>query len=273
MSAPHNSDGDRAQLDRVRDRFTRTAGAFSGFVLRHRAAEAERAVALAAPRGDERALDLACGPGTFARAFAPRVRWLCGLDLTLAMLAVARQTAADAKLGNLFFACGNAFALPFADKSFDLAVCGYSFHHMTEPQAASRELARVLRPGGRLVLLDMVVPDDSAKAEASNGIERVRDASHTRTFAPRELAALLEANGFRVLSRERQQLPRSFDNWMSVAGWKRGDAAYEETRRLMEASISEDKTGFFPRYGEAGSDAAPDIEFMQSSMYFVAEKM
>ncbi len=268
MSRP----GDREQLDRVRDRFTRTVTVFSDYVLASRGVEANSLVELVGPRGDERALDIACGPGTLARVFAPRVRWICGLDVTPAMLERARRTAAEDKLSNFLFACGDAVAIPIAAGKLDLAVGSYCLHHLSDPAAVLRELARVLRPGGRTGMLDMIVPDDPARAETNNKIERVRDHSHVRTLSAAEMERMVVAAGFRVVAKQKAERPRSFDEWMGVAGLKRGDAAYEEVRRLMEISIPGDTAAFTPRLVAHGKDGN-DIEFMQRSFFLVGEKM
>jgi len=270
-----NDPDDREQLDRVRERFTRTAGAFADFSLSVRSAEAERLASLAAPLVTEVALDLACGPGTFARAFARRVRWICGLDLTPALLALALHAAAGDNLVNLNLVCGNAHSLPFVAGAFDLASCGYSLHHMTEPAAALAELARVTRPGGRVALLDLIAPEESPRAELNNRIERARDASHVTTLAASEFAGLVKAAGFRVTRREIEERRRSFDDWMRVGGWKPGDPAYAEVRQLMEASIEDDSAGFHPRMSGAAAagaaQGAPELEFVQTSLYIIAE--
>ncbi|MGH9795161.1 MAG: class I SAM-dependent methyltransferase [Candidatus Acidiferrales bacterium] len=261
---------DQKQLDRVRERFTRTAQQFASFSLAKRSAEAEKLVALAAPRGDERALDLACGPGTFTRAFAPRVRRISGLDLTPALMAYAHAAAAQAGLANTAFACGTAAALPFADGSLDLVTCGYSMHHFGEPAAALREVTRVLRAGGRLALMDMIVPGEVSRVagEANNGIERVRDASHETTFFASGLRALVEGAGLRVAAEQVDERTRSFDDWMQIAGWQRGDAAYQRTRALMEAAIPGDLARFHTR----AIPGSTDLEFVQTSLLLVADK-
>jgi ubiquinone/menaquinone biosynthesis C-methylase UbiE len=260
------------QLGRVRDRFTRTAAVFSEFVLAERGAFAERLVTLTAPKPNERALDLACGPGTLAREFAPRVGWVCGVDVTPAMLELARKTARQEQLSNFFCCCGDAIALPFADGSLDIIAGSYCLHHLADPAAVIRELARVLRPGGRVGLLDNVVPDDPERAAASNRIERGRDASHTRTLSATEIERMVEAAGFRVRAKEPAERPRRYDNWMRVAGWKRGDSAYEEGRRLLEESIPGDRAAFEPRV-VATADGGTDIEIVQKSLFIVGERL
>lgn len=257
---------DREHLERVRNRFTRTAQSFARFALATRGDEAERLVTLTAPRGDEVALDLACGPGTFTRAFAGRVQFLHALDLTPAMLEQAREALAQAGLGNIAFACGDANALPFADSVLGLAVCAYSFHHFLEPARPVRELGRVVRRGGRVAIADIIVAD-GADPEWTNRIERTRDSSHARTLTLSELHDMLEATGLRVLASELGERVRQFDGWMQIMGWALGTRAYVETRRLMEASIPGDTAGFHPR-----RNAQNEIEFVQTSAFVVAEK-
>lgn len=269
MSGP----AQREQHDRIRERFTRTAEQFAKFSLTTRVEEAARLVELAAPRGTEHALDLACGPGTFTRAFAPRVKSILGLDLTPALLEQARAAGTAANLSNLLFLLGDATALPLADASLDLVICAYSLHHFAEPARAVAELARVTRPGGRAAIVDIVAPDDPAAAELNNRIERARDASHERTLSAGELCALFESARFHVAAREIGERARSFDEWMRIAGWEPGDPAYTETRRLMETSIPGDAAGFHPRIADSGSAAAlPDLTYVQTSLFLIADR-
>jgi len=258
-------------LDLVRERFTRTAQPFARFALTTRAEEAERLAALAVEdlpaAARSTALDLACGPGTFTRAFAARVGFLCALDLTPAMLEQARQAAARAQLRNIAFACADANALPLADAAVALAVCGYAFHHFLEPGRPVRELARVLRPGGRVAVADLVVPE-GADAELNNRIERARDSSHARTLTAAELAALLEAGGFRIRAVQTHERQREFDDWMRIIAAPPGSHVYRETRRLMESSIAGDPAGYRPR----AVPGSAKLEFVQTTFFVVAEK-
>jgi ubiquinone/menaquinone biosynthesis C-methylase UbiE len=258
-----------SQIERVKERFTRTAQQFASFSLAKRSAEAEKLVALAAPRGTERALDVACGPGTFARAFAHRVRWIAGVDVATPMMLRGRATAAEEGIGNLAWGCGNAAALPFAAGAFDLVACGYAVHHFGEPATSLAEMARVLRPGGRLALMDLIVPgEESAVAGAANNeIEIARDASHETTFFAEGLRALVERAGLRVLASEVDERTRTFDDWMQIAGWKPGDEAYARTRELMEKWMAGDVSRFHARPLPDG-----DIQFVQTSLLLVAEK-
>lgn len=267
---------DPNQLDRVRERFTRTAEQFARFSLTTRAEEAELLIGLVAPQGTERAMDLACGPGTFTCALARRVRWAIALDLTPPLMEQARTAAMRAGLRNIAFACANAMSLPLADASLDLAICGYSLHHFSDPGRAIHELARVVRPGGRVALMDLVAPKEPERAAANNHIERVRDASHCTTLRPGDFHQLMESAGLRVRESRITERWRSFDDWMRIAGWEPSDTAYIETRRLMEASLAGDTAGFRPRIVTAAEPspvaAAGDIEFLQVSLAVIAER-
>ena len=267
---------DQQQKELVQDRFTRTAEVFGDFAVRERVREAEHLAKLVRASARDRAIDLCCGPGTLALRFARHVRWIVGLDFTPAILQRARRAAEADSIRNLSVALADARALPLLDGSIDVAVTSYSVHHIPDPASVVREMARVLASGGRAGLLDMIVPEDPGAAELRNHIEIARDPSHTRAMPKTELEAMFAAAGLNVIASEIDSKPRSFDHWLSVAGWKRGDAAYMETRNLLEEAMRTDKdSGFYPKFlpvDPLDSDATPDIELKQSSVFIVGEK-
>lgn len=97
-----------------------------------------------------RALDAACGTGRHARYLAERGHTVVGIDATEEMLAVARE-----KAPSVTFRAGRLEHLDLPDASFDLAVCSLALTHLPVLDSAIAELARVLAPGGRLVLSDV----------------------------------------------------------------------------------------------------------------------
>lgn len=256
------------QLDRIRDRFTRTADAFSAFVLERRAADAQRLVEMSGAAAHEWALDAACGPGTYALRFAPRVRTAVGLDYTPAMLEKARVAAAKSGVTNLSFSLGDVSRIPFRDASFDVVSCGFSLHHLSHPAAAVAEFARILRRAGRVALMDIVVAEPGRPA-VNNHIEQVRDPSHVSTLTQPEVLRLVEDAGLRVTAAEREESPRSFNHWMHVAGHEPGEPDYLKTRALMEATFDDDSAGFHPQ-----RPAIPggDFQYTQTILYLIAKK-
>src|SRR5579863_4867826 len=192
---------DPSHQDKIRERFTETADVFARTVRRTRTEEAERlaerATAGLANAKNMLAIDLACGPGTFTRPLAARVRKAIGADLTPAMVEKARSEAARDGISNIEFVCADIYALPFANGAAGIVSCGYAFHHMTDPRRALAEMARVLRPGGRMAITDIIVRE-GCDGEFQNRVERVRDPSHTVTQSVANFHAILRDLELRV---------------------------------------------------------------------------
>ncbi|MBP7934386.1 MAG: class I SAM-dependent methyltransferase [Phycisphaerae bacterium] len=102
-------------------------------------------------------LDIGCGTGQFGAMLAVSFSSarVTGLDYAHGMCKVAGRKAAHAGVSDrMGFVTGDSEHLPFADHSFDLLTCSNSFHHYPRQQAVIRDMHRVLRPGGRLLLID-----------------------------------------------------------------------------------------------------------------------
>jgi ubiquinone/menaquinone biosynthesis C-methylase UbiE len=258
-------------LDEVRKRFTETAETFRAYSVRERGAEANHvAECVTAGLPDTSALlavDVACGPGTLTFPLAARVGRVIGIDITPAMIETARREAARKGLQNIEFILGDASSLPLADASADIVTCGNSVHHIPEPARVLAEMVRILRPGGRLAILDLILIDCPNPA-ANNAIERVRDPSHTTKLTAAQFRALYQAAGLRVLTEEVSERRYDFDEWMRTAGRLPGDPSYAEARRMMEDTIPDDAAGFHPSY----SATTGALEFVTTILLLVGEK-
>jgi ubiquinone/menaquinone biosynthesis C-methylase UbiE len=258
-------------LEKIRERFTATAEVFAESARTMRVEEGERLAELAtaglARTSEALVVDVACGPGTFTRPFAPRVRRTVGVDLTPAMIEKARAEAARAGIANIEFVTGDAYALPFADGVAGVVACGYAFHHMTEPARALAEMARVLRPGGRVAIADLIVREGPGGA-IQNAMERARDPSHTHAQSVTEFHTLIEEARLRLLSEETRLRWYDFNLWMRNAGIAPGDRDYVQVRRRMEEIMTHDASGLEPRYAEKTGG----LEFLHTTLLFVAEK-
>ena len=179
----------------------------------------ELLLAAAGAGAGDTVLDVACGPGLMACAFAKVVRHVTGIDLTPAMIEQAGVLQQSEGLANLTWHVGDVQPLPFAGASFSLVFTRYSFHHFLDPQAVLAEMVRVCAPGGRVVVVD-VFTSSPEQAEEYNRMEKLRDPSHVRALALEELTGLVTQAGLRDVCTQlykhevelEQVLQRSFPN-------------------------------------------------------------
>jgi len=126
------------------------------------AQEVEAALlALLADRPVGRLLDIGTGTGRLLELLAPRVANALGIDASRAMLALARARLARPELMHCAVRLADMYRLPLADGGFDVAVMQMVLHHAEDPPGALAEAARVLRPGGRLVIVDLAAHDNA----------------------------------------------------------------------------------------------------------------
>jgi len=159
------------------DQFTRQASSFADSPELHADDVLKLIVDAANLDHNDRAIDLACGPGSVACALAERAAHVVGLDATAAMLSQARALAASRSISNIEWNEGSIYVAPYNDGLFHAVTCRFAFHHLQDPPSAFAEMIRLTAPGGRVVLCDGLASDDPAKARAFNVMERGRDPS------------------------------------------------------------------------------------------------
>ncbi len=174
--------------------------------------ELDRLLELAAPAPDWLMLDVATGGGHTALKLAPHVARVVASDLTPAMLEAARNHVAPGA-PNVSFTAGDAEALPFADGAFDLVTCRIAPHHFPDAFRFVLESARVLKPGGRLVVQDLTTPDDERAARYIDAFERLRDPSHGRMAAPYEWEGMFLDAGLEIEAVEIHRRPAQLLEW------------------------------------------------------------
>lgn len=188
-------------------------------------ASLKRLVELVEPRSDWRVLDVATGAGHTAAIFAPHVSEVVASDITAEMLDQTEMLAREKGLGNIRTAYAEAGGLDFEEQTFDLVTCRLAAHHFPDVGAFVGEAWRVLKPGGRIAIVDNVTPDaalpggypESELAEAGaayNAFEKLRDPSHARALAAEEWIRMLEDAGFVVARREQIGKEMGFKPWV-----------------------------------------------------------
>jgi ubiquinone/menaquinone biosynthesis C-methylase UbiE len=201
--------------DRVQSQFGAVADAYVTSSYHASGADLASLVRTADLHGTEHVLDLGCGAGHAALALAAHARQVTAVDVTPDMVAAAGRVAKERGFTNVTVRVADAVSLPFADAHFDVVTSRVAAHHFSHPRQALREAFRVLRPGGRLLLIDSVAPEDPTLDTFLNCFELLRDASHVRDWRPSEWVAMLEDAGFSQSGLvERFEVPLDGHDWV-----------------------------------------------------------
>jgi ubiquinone/menaquinone biosynthesis C-methylase UbiE len=226
--------------ERVQSQFGAAAQAYGTSLVHADASALQRVVELAEPKPGDVALDIATGAGHTALALAPRVARMIAYDLTPEMLLETRRNADARGLTNIETKQGPAEKLPFPDSSFDIVTVRQAPHHFADVRSAISEMARVAKPGARVVIVDSTSPEDPALAAQWDHIERLRDPSHVQNYSPSQWRAMIADTGLRVFSEE---IGFATENGrpMDFAAWTRRintppEAVEELTRLFRNAS-------------------------------------
>lgn len=195
--------------------FTQQADTFNDSATARSEEILDRLVALADPDRSQRWLEVACGPAIIGLRLAPLVGEIEGVDMTPAMIDKARANAADAGLVNATFTLGDATDLELEDASFDGAITRFSIHHIPAPGRVFEQLARVVAPGGRIVVADHVADRGADAVAWSQELERLRDPSHWICLTPERLRDLGERAGLTLEQEQIVPLELDFDDWLA----------------------------------------------------------
>jgi SAM-dependent methyltransferase len=246
----------------ILDQFTRQAEGFAQANTTRNEDVLERMLRAARCGPQDSTLDVGCGPGVVACAFARVARHATGIDLTPAMLEQARKSQAEQGLTNMTWDQGDVTRLPYRDGQFDVVTCRYVFHHLPDPLIVLREMVRVCRRGGRVVVVDGC--PDADRADAYNRVELLRDPSHTRALPPEELAGLFSAAGLPAPDVQSFRLPDDLDTLLAHSFPREGDDA--RVRAMFEDAIEDDFLDMMP------SRSGGNVYFSFPVSIFAAQK-
>jgi ubiquinone/menaquinone biosynthesis C-methylase UbiE len=239
--------------------------AAAGFAATIGERELRELVRFANPRGIEQVLDVATGSGAVALAFAPHVESVLGIDLSPAMLERAETERAARGINNVRFSLGQIGVAPLPENSFDIITTHDLLHYVADLPALFALFARLLRPGGRVVLDELVGSDDPVKRATLDAIMSRRDPGIVEVLGAAEVEGSLRASGLRIARSERYALPRDLDEWLSRTG------ADEGTRGavwgMVEAGLDADAAGLNARRGRDGG-----IAFTETRLRILAER-
>ncbi|AXW63660.1 SAM-dependent methyltransferase (plasmid) [Ralstonia solanacearum] len=199
----------------VDQQFGQVAQAYLTSTVHAQGADLDALAALARATPHANVLDLGCGGGHASFAVAPHAASVVAYDLSADMLGVVAAEGARRGLTQLRTQAGRAEALPFDDGTFDIVATRFSAHHWYDVRAGLAEARRVLKPGGRLAVVDIVAPETPLLDTLLQTAEVLRDASHVRDYRIAEWQAMLTAAGFQPGTPRTWKLTMAFDSWIA----------------------------------------------------------
>jgi len=221
------------------DQFTQQAAPFSQSPGHTNEESLRLLIEIAQLSGDDTVLDVACGTGMVACAFAAIANHVTGIDLTPAMLEQARLLAQRRGLTNLSWRQGDIETLPFPDNNFSVVLSRYAFHHFLNPGVVLSEMARVCRPGGRILIADGCPPPE--KIDAYNHFEKLFDPSHRRALTLEEFLSLVRDTGLQNARLANYRMEMELERQLAASFPNPGDD--EKLRQLLREDIGVDSLG------------------------------
>ncbi|WP_109480980.1 class I SAM-dependent methyltransferase [Paraburkholderia sp. C35] len=201
--------------DQVADAFGSTAASYLTSQVHATGADLQTLAAAVAATPGAAVLDMGCGAGHASFAVAPHAGSVVAYDIAPQMLATVASAAQERGLSNIRTQQGAAEKLPFDDASFDWVVSRMSAHHWHDVPLALAEVRRVLKPGGRVLFIDIAGSGHPLLDTHLQAVEVLRDGSHIRDYRDDEWVAFFEAAGFEAVVRVRWRLDIEFASWVA----------------------------------------------------------
>ena len=246
-------------------RYTELADGYVTSETHAKGADLDRLIAIAQPQADWHALDIATGGGHTALKFAPHVAQVTATDLTPRMLGKAHEFITGQGAENVNFQVADAENLPFDAATFDLVTCRIAPHHFPDAFKFVQEGARVLKPGGLLLVQDHVLPDDERDADYVDAFEKSRDPSHNRAFPEYAWRGMFLDAGLTIAHTEQLTKRHNFVDWTARQNC---DAATIERLTVLLAKAPSAVAAWM----QAQAIGTPDCSFVNHHLIIAGRK-
>lgn len=158
-------------------------------------------------------LDIATGGGHVVKSLAPHAGQIFATDLTYEMLETAKGHL-DSGASNIFYVIADAESLPFLENTFDAVTCRIAPHHFPNPDIFIQEVSRVLKHGGKFLLIDNIAPEDEELDDFVNRLEKLRDDSHVRSYSEKEWKTWFEQANLSFVKAEHRKKKFNYPDWV-----------------------------------------------------------
>ncbi|CAN5451144.1 class I SAM-dependent methyltransferase [soil metagenome] len=224
---PADSRSDLERKHEIAERFGKHAESYANNPGHAKSDDLAIVLDLLKPQADWHVLDVATGGGHMAALVAPHVTSVVASDLSPGMLTAATKVFAAKGLTNVSTALTDVETLAFADDTFDAVTCRIAPHHFLNIEKAVAEMARVLKPGGVLLIEDNIAPQAARLDRFINTLEVLRDRTHVRSYTNREWREMVRAAGFNVTRTLGYRKKHDVADWIG-----RSDLSADELAKL-----------------------------------------
>lgn len=167
------------------------------------------------PAASGQLLDVGCGAGHLSFAVARVLAGVVAVDPSPNMLSTVSRAAAEKGLGNIQTVQASAHSMPFEGGRFCVVASRYSAHHWLDVPGALKEMRRVLKPGGYLLMIDIEGDENPLVDTHLQAIEVLRDRSHVRDYSPSEWKRLITEAGFSSIKHQNWVTRIAFEPWVT----------------------------------------------------------
>ncbi len=233
----------------VEQQFGEQANAYLTSTVHSQGSDLQKLARLMSNQSSAHVLDIGCGAGHASFAVASSVSSVTSYDLSTEMLNAVQQGAKDRNLTNIQTTCGIAESLPFGSASFDVVISRYSAHHWHNVSLAICEASRVLKPGGKIVLMDVVSPGNPVLDIYLQTVEALRDRSHVRDYSISEWSRFCNEASLKIDEITTDHLQLEFVSWTQRM---RTPQHYVDAIRAYQQEVSSEVKEYF-RIGSDGT--------------------
>ena len=246
----------------VQREFARISRPYSRLAAAKSQGEAREIVAWIRPRRVARVLDAACGPARLARAIAPHVAEVHGLDLCPRMVEAARALP-PVSGARVLLAVGDVERLPYSSRSFNLVVSSYAFANLPDPLKVLREFGRVVARNGQVAIVDVVAPESPSQRARLNRLEAARSRLYTRVLSASEFHRLFKRAGLRLAAAHFRRRRSRLRDWLKLSPAAARPGRARQLRQMVVKSMNGDQAGLHARR------ARGDIVFYHTTCWFL----
>jgi ubiquinone/menaquinone biosynthesis C-methylase UbiE len=224
--------------DLIKEQFNKQSATFGTMTGHYEALDL--IIKLSQATDKDTVLDVACGPGIVACAFAKKVAHVHGIDLVAAMIERAKESQKTQDLSNMSWDIGNVNPLPYPHCHYSIVVSRFAFHHFTDPLAVLNEMTRVVKWEGKVVVVDVFTASEP-QAKLYDHMEKLRDPSHTHALTLTELQTMFKETSLNLIEEHMYRMEVDVEELLKATLTPSKEA--EDFKKIVKADIDLNELG------------------------------